>query len=109
MDNKYQTFLFNDEVHSFDEVIQALTHRVYLTHTQAVSMATFIDRKVGLYVGHVTYVVTPFLQGRAAIKCGTEEECKRVRDVINVCDTHPHTHTHTVHPPTHNAHTHTPD
>lgn len=42
----FQTFLYNDELHSFDEVIHILTHNVGLTHTEAVSLATFIDRKV---------------------------------------------------------------
>jgi len=45
--DKCVTMLFNDEVHSFDEVIRTLTRNLGMTHTEAVSMATYIDRKVG--------------------------------------------------------------
>jgi len=68
LEESFLTFLYNDEVHSYDEVIYTLTHNIKLTHTEAVNMATYVDRK-----------------GRAVIKCGSEEDCLRWRELVNVC------------------------
>ena len=45
-EGKFLAFLYNDEVHSYDEVIHTLTHNVKLQHSDAVALATFVDRKV---------------------------------------------------------------
>ena len=47
-EDKYLAFLYNDEIHSYDEVIHTLTHNVKLQHSDAVALATFVDRKVPL-------------------------------------------------------------
>lgn len=67
-EDKCIAFLYNDEVHSYDEVIHTLTHNIKLTHTEAVALATFVDRK-----------------GRASTKSGNEDDCLRCRELINVC------------------------
>jgi E3 ubiquitin-protein ligase UBR2 len=62
----FLSFLYNDEDHSYDEVIYALTAHLKRTHTDAVALATFVDRK-----------------GRAVCKAGTLEECQQSKELIN--------------------------
>ena len=45
-EGKFLAFLYNDEIHSYDEVIHTLTHNIKLQHSDAVALATFVDRKV---------------------------------------------------------------
>ena len=87
------------------QVIYTLTHNIKLTHTEAVAMATYVDRKVRNYVYttnqnfrenvKLCLPLSPFLflflfvplsssKGRAVIKSGSEEDCLRCRELINV-------------------------
>ena len=49
-EDKVLAFLYNDEIHSYDEVIQTLTQNVKLQHSDAVALATYVDRKVSTYL-----------------------------------------------------------
>jgi hypothetical protein len=58
--------VMNDEVHSFNEVINGLKHNVGMSHEDAVSLTNFIDRK-----------------GRGFFCKGTLEACNKAKDDIN--------------------------
>ena len=63
--NLCMTVLFNDEVHTYEQVIQTLTRSIHCSPKQAMEFATMIDR-----------------EGRAVIKCSKFVPCKTVREGI---------------------------
>ncbi|XP_052273758.1 E3 ubiquitin-protein ligase UBR2-like isoform X2 [Dreissena polymorpha] len=65
LSDTYLCMLFNDEVHTYEQVISTLQKAVDCTHKAAVDYATTVDR-----------------EGRSAVKCGTYAECERVRGQV---------------------------
>ncbi|XP_059148021.1 E3 ubiquitin-protein ligase UBR2-like isoform X2 [Physella acuta] len=63
--NVYMCMLYNDEVHTYDQVINILQRAVDCNHRQALEYATTVDR-----------------EGRSCVKNGTFEECDSVRQTI---------------------------
>ncbi|XP_058811002.1 E3 ubiquitin-protein ligase UBR1 isoform X2 [Topomyia yanbarensis] len=61
----YCTILYNDETHTFDQVIQTLTSIVKCTQKEAIEYVTSIDR-----------------EGRAIVKCAPFETCKKLKEDI---------------------------
>uniref|UniRef100_A0A182LSQ1 E3 ubiquitin-protein ligase n=1 Tax=Anopheles culicifacies TaxID=139723 RepID=A0A182LSQ1_9DIPT len=59
------TILYNDETHTFEQVIQALTSIVKCEHKTAIEYVTSIDR-----------------EGRAVVKCASFEVCKKLKEDI---------------------------
>ena len=76
-------------------MIYALTAHLKKTHTDAVALATFVDRKVdtvqflGVISGEcVCFILSLWylypLKGRAVCKVGTKEVCLQSKELINV-------------------------
>lgn len=61
----YCTILYNDETHTFEQVIQTLTSIVKCTQKEAIEYVTSIDR-----------------EGRAVVKCASFEICKKLKEDI---------------------------
>lgn len=61
----YCTILYNDETHTFDQVIQTLTSIVKCTQKEAIECVTSIDR-----------------EGRAVVKSAPFEVCKKLKEDI---------------------------
>ncbi|XP_055625385.1 E3 ubiquitin-protein ligase UBR1 [Toxorhynchites rutilus septentrionalis] len=61
----YCTLLYNDETHTFEQVIQTLTSIVKCTQKEAIEYVTSIDR-----------------EGRAVVKCASFEVCKKLKEDI---------------------------
>ncbi|CAJ0578381.1 unnamed protein product, partial [Mesorhabditis spiculigera] len=61
----YQCVLFNDETHTYDNVIRALEIAVTCNHNQAKMLATIVDR-----------------EGRSTVMASTKSSCERARDAI---------------------------
>ncbi|XP_062536364.1 E3 ubiquitin-protein ligase UBR1 [Armigeres subalbatus] len=61
----YCTILYNDETHTFDQVIQTLTSIVKCTKKEAIEYVTSIDR-----------------EGRAVVKCAPFETCKKLKEDV---------------------------
>lgn len=59
------TILYNDETHTFEQVIQTLTSIVKCTQKEAIEYVTSIDR-----------------EGRAVVKCASFEICKKLKEDI---------------------------
>ncbi|XP_035910320.1 E3 ubiquitin-protein ligase UBR1 isoform X2 [Anopheles stephensi] len=64
-ENSYCTILYNDETHTFEQVIQTLTSIVKCEHKTAIEFVTSIDR-----------------EGRAVVKCASFEVCKKLKEDI---------------------------
>lgn len=64
-DNTHCTVLYNDETHTFEQVIQALTSIVLCSQKTAIEYVTSIDR-----------------EGRAVVKCASFEVCKKLKEDI---------------------------
>lgn len=64
--NLWVTMLFNDEVHTYDQVNTCLMRAIQCTHKQAAEHASIIDR-----------------EGRSIIKCGPFLVCKDVCSVLD--------------------------
>lgn len=64
-DDTYATMLFNDEIHTYDQVIQTLTRAVECTQKEAIDFATTIDR-----------------EGRSIVKCSPFQVCSSVKSTI---------------------------
>ncbi|XP_064624216.1 E3 ubiquitin-protein ligase UBR2-like isoform X2 [Lineus longissimus] len=64
-DNTFVTMLFNDEVHTYEQVISTLMKAIECSKKEATNFATVVDR-----------------EGRSAIKIGNYEECNKAKDVI---------------------------
>ncbi|VDN02420.1 unnamed protein product [Thelazia callipaeda] len=61
----YQTILMNDETHTYDSVIRALNLSINCTETEAMHLATIIDR-----------------EGRASVRNGSMDYCRKAREEI---------------------------
>ncbi|XP_054719736.1 E3 ubiquitin-protein ligase UBR2-like [Uloborus diversus] len=61
----YCTVLFNDETHTYDQVIETLGKAISCSKKAAIDFATMIDR-----------------EGRSIVKCSTFNVCNQVRHVI---------------------------
>lgn len=61
----YCTILYNDETHTFEQVIQTLTSIVKCTQKEAIEYVTSIDR-----------------EGRAVVKCAPFEMCKKLKEDV---------------------------
>jgi hypothetical protein len=57
--------LFNDEVHTYDQVISVLNHAIKCTKQEGHEFASLVDR-----------------EGRTAICVGSMEQCRSVQDTI---------------------------
>uniref|UniRef100_A0A182JY28 E3 ubiquitin-protein ligase n=1 Tax=Anopheles christyi TaxID=43041 RepID=A0A182JY28_9DIPT len=64
-ENTHCTILYNDETHTFEQVIQTLTSIVKCEHKTAIEYVTSIDR-----------------EGRAVVKCASFEVCKKLKEDI---------------------------
>nr|KAG5712907.1 hypothetical protein BaRGS_007504 [Batillaria attramentaria] len=65
LSDDYHCMLFNDEVHTYDQVINTLQRAIDCTNRQAVEFATIVDR-----------------EGRSSVKQGTAAECEKVKEII---------------------------
>lgn len=61
----YCTVLFNDETHTFEQVINTLSRVIKCTHRDAIEFVTNIDR-----------------EGRAVVKCSTFQHCNELKSEI---------------------------
>uniref|UniRef100_A0A1L8DT83 E3 ubiquitin-protein ligase n=1 Tax=Nyssomyia neivai TaxID=330878 RepID=A0A1L8DT83_9DIPT len=61
----YCTVLYNDETHTYEQVIQTLTRTVACPHKNAVDYVTSVDR-----------------DGRAVVYCGSFAECMRLKGEV---------------------------
>ncbi|XP_050407008.2 E3 ubiquitin-protein ligase UBR2 isoform X1 [Patella vulgata] len=61
----FHCMLFNDEVHTYDQVIQTLQKAIECTQTDAVEFATVVDR-----------------EGRSSVLKGTTKECTKAKEII---------------------------
>lgn len=64
-DMTYCTVLYNDETHTFEQVIQTLTRIVGCNQKDAIEYVSSIDR-----------------EGRAVVKCGSFESCSKLKNDI---------------------------
>lgn len=65
MDDSYCTMLFNDEVHTYDQVIEALRRAVNRQAKEALELATIVDK-----------------EGRTSVRNAAYRECEQARGVI---------------------------
>ncbi|CAF1204742.1 unnamed protein product [Rotaria sordida] len=63
----YVTILFNDEVHTYDQVIHVLSRAIQCTKQDGHELASLVDR-----------------EGRTAIRIGTTEQCRDVQQTIRI-------------------------
>lgn len=61
----YCTMLFNDEVHTYEQVISSLKKAVECTSKEALEYATIVDK-----------------EGRSTVRKGNERDCERAKNVI---------------------------
>ncbi|GFS26777.1 E3 ubiquitin-protein ligase UBR2 [Elysia marginata] len=61
----YMCMLYNDEVHTYEQVINTLQRAVDCTKRQALDYATIVDR-----------------EGRSCVKYGSHEDCSSVKETI---------------------------
>jgi len=64
---KYVTMLFNDEVHTYDQVINVLSRAVRCTKAEGHEFASLVDR-----------------EGRTAIRIGSSDECREAQETIRL-------------------------
>ncbi|XP_059617918.1 E3 ubiquitin-protein ligase UBR1 [Phlebotomus argentipes] len=64
-EDSYCTVLYNDETHTYEQVIQTLTRTVACPHKNAVDYVTSVDR-----------------DGRAVVYCGSFNECVRLKNEV---------------------------
>lgn len=64
-DDTYTTMVFNDEVHTYDQVIQTLNRAISCSQREAIDFATAIDR-----------------EGRSIVKCSQFKTCETARSHI---------------------------
>ncbi|CAH1264235.1 UBR2 [Branchiostoma lanceolatum] len=63
--NTYVTMLFNDEIHTYEQVINALTRAISCQQKEAVEFATVVDR-----------------EGRSSVRYGNRKSCDQARSII---------------------------
>ena len=90
----YYCMLFNDEVHTYEQVIFTLQKAVNCSQKEAVSFATTVDRDVS--TSHLTTCYTRVivigmlcmcvcvLQGRKSVRYGDFQFCEQAKSVIVV-------------------------
>ena len=61
----YVTMLFNDEIHTYEQVIQTLSRAIECTQKEAIDFATTIDH-----------------EGRSIVKCSVFQTCSSVKHMI---------------------------
>ncbi|CAG9782491.1 unnamed protein product [Diatraea saccharalis] len=64
----YCTVLYNDESHTFEQVITTLTREMKCNHRDSVELVTHIDR-----------------EGRALVKCNSFQVCDKLKTDIELC------------------------
>ncbi|KAM3966089.1 LOW QUALITY PROTEIN: ubr1 ubiquitin ligase [Aphomia sociella] len=64
----YCTVLYNDETHTFEQVISTLTRVMKCNHRDSVELVTLIDR-----------------EGRALVKCNSFQVCDKLKNDIESC------------------------
>lgn len=62
----YATVLYNDEIHTYEQVIQTLTRAIACNHKQAIEYATTIDR-----------------EGRSIVKCADMGTCTQIQGTVS--------------------------
>jgi E3 ubiquitin-protein ligase UBR1 len=62
---KYVTMMFNDEAHTYDQVINVLTRAINCSKDEGHELASLVDR-----------------EGRTAIRVGTMEECQKAEAIV---------------------------
>ncbi|GAB6018583.1 hypothetical protein CHUAL_000274 [Chamberlinius hualienensis] len=67
----YVTLLYNDEIHTYEQVIRALMRAINCTQKEAVELATAVDR-----------------EGRAIIRCRTLRECNSTKETVEKFTAH---------------------
>ncbi|XP_038072010.1 E3 ubiquitin-protein ligase UBR2-like isoform X2 [Patiria miniata] len=65
LEDTYCTMLFNDEIHTYEQVIETLRKAVNCTPKEAVDFATIVDR-----------------EGRSTVRNGLYKDCERARTII---------------------------
>lgn len=65
---RHLTMLFNDEIHTYDQVTTSLKKAIRCNDQEAMDFATIVDR-----------------EGRCMVKMGSREECDEVKAIIEVC------------------------
>ncbi|CAF0746585.1 unnamed protein product [Didymodactylos carnosus] len=63
--DRYVTMLFNDEIHTYDQVIAVLTRSISCSKQEGHEYASVVDR-----------------EGRTAVRCGNLEQCQEVQQMI---------------------------
>uniref|UniRef100_A0A915J6I3 E3 ubiquitin-protein ligase n=1 Tax=Romanomermis culicivorax TaxID=13658 RepID=A0A915J6I3_ROMCU len=66
----YQTILFNDESHSYDDVIATLCRSLNVAEDKATFLASVVDR-----------------EGRTTVRSGENDDCEQIRDSIATLST----------------------
>ncbi|XP_071525838.1 LOW QUALITY PROTEIN: E3 ubiquitin-protein ligase UBR2 [Panulirus ornatus] len=61
----YVTMLYNDETHTYDQVISTLERAIECTHKDAVAFATSIDR-----------------EGRCIVRCSSFQQCSQTKSLM---------------------------
>ncbi|UJR10060.1 hypothetical protein I4U23_014282 [Adineta vaga] len=64
---RYVTMLFNDEVHTYDQVINVLSRAIQCTKQEGHEFASLVDR-----------------EGRTVIRIGTVEQCREAQQTIRI-------------------------
>ncbi|CAF3756931.1 unnamed protein product [Rotaria socialis] len=64
---RYVTILFNDEIHTYDQVINVLSRAIQCSKPEGHELASLVDR-----------------EGRTAIRIGTMDQCRDVQQIIQM-------------------------
>lgn len=64
---RHLTMLYNDEIHTYDQVTTSLKKAIRCNDQEAMDFATIVDR-----------------EGRCMVKMGSREECDEVKAIIEV-------------------------
>ncbi|XP_070180013.1 E3 ubiquitin-protein ligase UBR2-like isoform X1 [Littorina saxatilis] len=68
LSDEYHCMLFNDEVHTYDQVISTLQRAIECSNRQAIDFATIVDR-----------------EGRSSVRQGPNAQCVKAKEVIERC------------------------
>ena len=83
VEDLYTTVLYNDEVHTFDEVITTLQRAVdNCDRNQAIRFLTFLNFAQNLYFSLRSFVSLIDREGRSLVKCSSYQACNEVRRVV---------------------------
>lgn len=64
---RYVTILYNDEIHTYDQVINVLSRAIQCSKAEGHELASLVDR-----------------EGRTAIRVGTMDQCRDAQQIIRV-------------------------